>query len=155
MSDHFEMLHIKRLKIVRVFIILHIWQRGPNPPILWRPSILPTPSLFQILSNPPLHSFLSPPTPNTTAVSVILLFWLNGWSRHIWCAILLNDIMDLHISSLSTLVTEGPWCVFYTRHDLYWGLTHNVVFCWYSDLISHTQTHTHTHTNIHKTLRGK
>ena len=29
--------------------------------------------------------------------------WLNGWLNHIWCAILLNDIMDLHMSSLGTL----------------------------------------------------
>ena len=32
--------------------------------------------------------------------------------------------MDLHISSLGTLVPEGTWCVFYaTRHQVYWGLT--------------------------------
>ena len=30
----------------------------------------------------------------------------------VWYAILLNDIMDLHISSLFNLVTEGPSCVF-------------------------------------------
>ena len=41
--------------------------------------------------------------------------------------------------SLGTIVPEGSWCVFYAR-----GLTHNVIFYWYSDLISHTQTHTHT-----------
>ena len=64
--------------------------------------------------------------------------------RHIWCAILLNDIMDLHMSSF------GSWCVFYaTRRQVCWGLTHNVVFCWYSNLISHTQTHTHTNTHTH------
>ena len=47
------------------------------------------------------------------------------------------------------------WCTLW----LYWGLTCNVVFSWYSDLISHTQTqrqtqtcvhtHTHTHTYTH------
>ena len=85
-------------------------------------------------------------------------FWLNGWSRHIWCAILLNDVMDLHMSSLSILVPEGHWCVFYaTRRQVYWGLTHNVVFAgtliWYH---THTNTqHTQgpldwdTHINIH------
>ena len=34
-----------------------------------------------------------------------------------------------------------------------WSLTCNLVFCWYSDLISHTHTHTyidtHTHTHTH------
>ena len=73
--------------------------------------ILPT-SLFQSLSNLPLTS-LSPPTPTQTALSVVLFLWLNGWLRHIWCAIFLNDSMDLHISGLRTLVPEGPLCVFY------------------------------------------
>ena len=39
--------------------------------------------------------------------------------------------------SLGTLVPERPCYVFYaTRHQVYWGLTHNVVFRWYSDLTS-------------------
>ena len=29
--------------------------------------------------------------------------WLTGWSWHIWCVILLNDIMDLNESGLDTL----------------------------------------------------
>ena len=49
------------------------------------------------------------------------------------------------MSSLGNLVQEGPWCVFYaTRHQVYWGLTCNVVFYLYPDLISHTHTHEHT-----------
>ena len=56
--------------------------------------------------------------------------------------------MDLvRMSSLGALVPEGPWYVFYTtRYQVYWGLTCNVVFYWYSDLILHTHTHTHTNT---------
>ena len=51
--------------------------------------------------------------------------------------------MDLHMSSLGTLIQEGPWCVFYaTASQVSWGLKNNVVFYWYSYLISHTQTHT-------------
>ena len=67
-------------------------------------------------------------------------------------------ILDLHMSSLGTLVPEEPWCAFYaTRHQVYWGLTH-VDSCWYSNLLSHTRTHTqhtqgpvdlHTNTNIY------
>ena len=62
-------------------------------------------------------------------------------------------LLDLLMSSLGTLVPEGPWCVFYTtRHQVYWGLTHSVVFnctlIWY-----HTHEHTNTHT--HSTLRGQ
>ena len=30
-----------------------------------------------------------------------------------WYAILLNDNMDIQQPSLGTLVTEGPWCMFY------------------------------------------
>ena len=62
-----------------------------------------------------------------------------------WCAVLLS-IMDLCMSSLGTLVPEGPWGVFYaTRCQVYWGLTHSVVLLlilWFD--ITHTNTHTHT-----------
>ena len=38
--------------------------------------------------------------------------------------------MDLYMLSLVTLVSEGPCCVFYARrHQVYCGLTYNVVFC--------------------------
>ena len=56
--------------------------------------------------------------------------------------------MDLYMLSLCTLVPERPSCVFYaTRCPVYWGLTHDLAFCLYSDLIPHTHTHTHTHTH--------
>ena len=106
------------------------------------------PHLFQILSN--LGGGL-PPTATPTALSVVLFLWPNGWLCHIWCATLSNGTMDSHMSNIGTSVPEGPWCKFYaTRHRVYWGLTH-MIFCWYSDLISHTQTHTHTES----TLRGQ
>ena len=57
------------------------------------------------------------------------------------------------MSGLGTLVPEGPCCVFYTtKHQVYLGLTF-VVFCCYSNLISHI--HKHTHTNKHSTLWGQ
>ena len=123
-------------------VSLHSWKRGVNPVILWRaPLTLPTP-FFKIWP-PPSPTFLSPPTP--TALTVVVFLWLIGWSRHTWCATLLNDSMDLYTSSLSTLVPEGPWYMFYaTRHQVYWGLTYNVVFYWYSNLISHTHKHKNT-----------
>ena len=115
-----------------------------KPPPLY---CLPLP-LFQILSTPP-----PPPTPIPTALSVVLFLWLNWWSHYIWCAILLNDIMDLHMLRLDTLVPERPCCVFHaTRHHVYWCLIHNLVFCWYFDLISHTQTHTYTYTKTQHIL---
>ena len=64
---------------------------------------------------------LSPPTPTPTVLSIM-------------------DNMDLHMSSLATLVPEGSWCVFYaTRHQVNWGLIHEV-FYWWSDLITHKHT---------------
>ena len=101
---------------------------------------MPTP-FFQILPNPSPPNSLLPPTPTPTAHSVVLFLWLNGWSRHIWCAILLNDIMDVHMSNLGTLM-HILWV-----HTEFTELTCNVAFCWYSNLIRHTHTHTHTHTH--------
>ena len=95
------------------------------------------------LTSPTPHPSLSPPTPTPYCCFCCLVFFLpNGWEHHIWCALLLNDIMNLHMSSHGTLVPKGPWCVLYaTRHQVYRGLTHNVIFCWYSDLISHAHKH--------------
>ena len=44
--------------------------------------------------------------------------------------------------SLGTILPYQPCCVFYaTRHQVYWGLIHNMVFYWYSHLIwYHTRT---------------
>ena len=99
-----------------------------------------------------MHSPL-PPFPITTNPPPPLLFlWLNGWWCLVWCAILLNDIMDLHMPSLDTLVTEGAWCMFYAtwRQVEVWDLT-KCGFCWYSNMISHTQTHTYTHKDTQHT----
>ena len=77
------------------------------------------PLLFQILSNLLSTTSLSPPTFTPTVLSVVLILWLNAWSRHIWSAILLNDNMDLHKSRLVTLLPKVPWCVFYaTKHQV-------------------------------------
>ena len=86
-------------------VSLHTWQRGANPPILWRPTLLPTPLFFKFCpthSSPPIS--LSPSNASPTVPSLDLFLWLNGWSCHIWCVILLNDNMDIHMSSLGTLV---------------------------------------------------
>ena len=109
--------------------------------------ILPNLPPFQILSNPPL----SPPTPTPTVLSVVLSLWLNGWSRHIWCAILLNDSRDLHMSSLGTLVPEGPRCAFYATKQ---GVKvpevwHILWFFTGTQILYQTHTHTHTHARTH------
>ena len=126
---------------------LHIVGRKVlTPPVLWRSPILSTPSFFKFCPTTlPIPTTLPPLTATPTVLSVVLFLWLNEWSCHTWCAILLNDV-DLHVLSLCTVVPEGPLCVFYvTRCQIYWGLTHNVVLYWYSDLISHTQTYKRTH----------
>ena len=89
--------------------------------VLFYEDPLPTPMLpTRPFSNfcqpsPPSRTCLSPPTPTVIVFSVVLFLWLNGWSHHI--------NMDLHISSLGTLLPEGPWCVSYARrHQVYWGL---------------------------------
>ena len=105
------------------------------------PLILATP-FFSNFVHTPIASILQPPPP--------LLFLLScffGWmgDRPTF------DVL-LHMLSLDTLVPVGPCCLFYaTRHQVYRGLTHNIVFWWYSDLLSHTQTHT----NTRNTLRGQ
>ena len=97
-------------KLVKIssFVCKPSWQSVPNLPILWRPLLLPTP-LLQIWSKPP--SFPENSTP--TAFFVTLLIWLNLQLQHIWCVFLVNDIVDIHMSSLGTLVPEEPCCVYY------------------------------------------
>ena len=130
---------------------LYIVDRGLLTPYLMKtPPVLATtpPPFFQFLSTTTTTpNFLSPSTPTPTVFPVDLFLWLNGWWHHIWCAIFLNDNLDLHMLSLDTLVPEGPWFVFYaTKHQDYWGLAHNVVF---------TGTLIITCTNTHSTRRGQ
>ena len=110
---------------------LHSWQRGTNPLFYEVSSILPTPAFSLLLSTPPplppLPCHLQPSSP--LLFLLFCLFWVNEWSQHIWCAVLLNENMDMHTSNLDTLVPEGSWCLFYvTRCHVYWSLTDNVVF---------------------------
>ena len=111
---------------------------------------------FSNCSHPPsqhTRTSLSSQTSTPAVLSVVLFLWLNGWSHYIWCAILLNDDMDLHMwSLLGNLVPEGTWCVSYaTRCKVDSGLTNNVVFYWYSRF---DITQTHKLTSIHSTIRG-
>ena len=106
----------------KFLLSLHSWQKGSNPlfmKTLYCLLLPPFSNFVQILS--PLLFLTSTPT----ALSVVLFLWLNGWSCHIWCAILLSDNM------------------FYaTRHHVYWGLTY-VVFYWYSDITNKQTCSTH------------
>ena len=122
----------------------------PNPPILWGLTYNAyPPPFFSKFVHPPLQLpyHLQAPSSTPTALFVTLFLWLNGWLCSIWCVILLNDIVDIHMLSLGTSIPEGTCCVFYaTRHQSHWGLTHNAFFAvtliWF-----HTHTHTHTYTH--------
>ena len=106
---------------------------------------------IQILSNTP-HFPVTPcytpllapnPNPHPTVIYVVRFLCYFCCPVCYLFAILLNDNMDLHMLSLGTLVSEGPWFVFYaTRHQVYRGLAHNMFFYWCSNLISHTHKHT-------------
>ena len=107
------------------------------------PPYIAYPPFFKFCPTPPSPF---PPTLTATAHYVTFFSRLNGWSCHIWCAILLNDIMDVHMSSLKTLMhvscnnassllSSDIWCGFFL----------------YSDLISDIHTHKHTHKDTQHT----
>ena len=110
--------------------------------------ILPTPShpsFSRILSKRPAPSTQ---TPTSTALFAVLFLWFLGWY------VSLNDIMkNLRMSSLGTLVPEGPSCVFYARCVKFIEIWLVRLFAG-ADLISHTHTHTHTHTQRQTAYSG-
>ena len=85
----------------------HSLERVPNTPYVMNTPLY-CPPCFTILSNP---SSPLPPAFTFTANFYVLFLWLNGWSSHIWCVILLNDIINIYMLSLGTLVPERPCCL--------------------------------------------
>ena len=81
--------------------------RGVLTPCFMKTPLYCVPPSFSNFVQPsppsPHPSSLLPPIPFLTAHCVVLFLWLNGWSRHIWCAILRND-MDVHMSHHRTLI---------------------------------------------------
>ena len=125
---------------------LHSWQRGANLPIVCRPTLYCLHPYFQFCLThalPPLPSQLQCPPP--TVSSVDLFLWLNGWSCHIRCVILLNDNMDLHMSSLGTFDQKDLDVCFMQQGVKFTELWHMWFFTrtliWYH---AHTNTQTHT-----------
>ena len=91
----------------------HSRQRGTNPPIIRRPPFFKTSLHCHFLQLLPHFSFCWP---------------VSWWSNHIWCAILLNDNMDLQMLGLDTIVPEGPWCVFYATRVKFTEVWHMLFF---------------------------
>ena len=133
-------------------VSLHSSQKGANLLILWRPPptpppppILPTsPSIFQILSTlppPPLPCHLQPPPP------LLFLFscffgWVGDHATFNVLFYLMIKWISICMSSLGTLYKKDLDVCFMQQGVSFTEVWHNVVFYWYSDLISHTQTHT-------------
>ena len=123
----------------RKFLVsLHSWQRGSNLTLLWRPPYCLTP-----FSNLPFPISLSPLTSTPIVFSVVLFLWLNGRSRHSWCAILLNDNMDLHMSSMYLRNRRTLMCVLCNKASsrlLRSDTCGFLLVLWFD--ITNTQTHT-------------
>ena len=84
---------------------LYILGRGVLTPLFYEdPPYCLLPSFSNFVQPTPPPTSLSPSNASPTVPFVDLFLWLNGWSCHIWCVILLNDNMDIHMSSLGTLV---------------------------------------------------
>ena len=90
----------------------------------------------------PQHRSLSPPTPTPTTCSIVLFLWLNGWLLYIWCAVLLNDSMDLHMSSHGTLAPERSWYVLYAKRVKFieiWHMLWFLLVLWFDITYKHKQ----------------
>ena len=121
-------------------VLLHSWQRGANPLILWRPPYIAYLPFFKCCPPPPTqlscHLQLPPP------LFFLLSCFFSWMGDHTTFDVLFHDNIDLHMSSLGSLVPEGPWCVLSNRaSSLLRSDTYNLGQI---HLISHTQTHKHT-----------
>ena len=85
---------------------ISICQRVPIPPILWRPAIILSLPLFQILSDP---SFL------------FLLPYSFCWMCHHATSNVSFCFTDLNLLNFGTLVTAVTYCIHYAiRHQICW-----------------------------------
>ena len=90
--------------------------------------------LFQILSN----------LTSSPSHFVALFLWLRCWSSHILRVFLLHDIIDLHMSSHGTLVSQGPCGVFDAKTHQF-----SEVYCmpWFFVVLWFDIKYTNTYTN--------
>ena len=110
----------------------------------------PTPPLYIVY--PPFSNFLQfyLPLPCRLQALPPLLTLLSCFFGRMSDRATFDVLFYLMISWMYTCRALGTWCVFYAKRcQVYWGLTHDVVFCSYSNLISDKHTHAHTHTQIY------
>ena len=118
------------LCFVPEFVMIHPqWLVGRSfltPLILWR-ALYCMYHLFWDFVLPLSHFF------------VALFLWLNVGSCHIQYVIMFDDIMDLNLLSLGTLVPTAPCCISCNKILMTWFL----LVLWFD--LTHRQTHTRTH----------
>ena len=90
-------------------------------------------------------SFVHPLTTHT-ALIIAFFFLTEGWLWHIWCIILLNDIMDLHMLSLGTVVLKD-FAVCFMQQDVKFTEVWQIMWLFIS-----TQNWYHTHMHSHKDM---
>ena len=88
---------------------------------------------------PPFFNFFPNPSRLQSSPPLLFLFlWLNGWLRHTWCVILLNNIMDLHRSSLGIIVPVEPCFVFCAKGVKFTEVRHIMSFLASTLIWNHT-----------------
>ena len=106
---------------------------------------VPSPLFYEnfLYCQSPFSNFVDSPQ-NLHFSFSYLVFWLNGWLCHIWCVIFHNDFMDLHLSSLGTIVQKDQQGINFTEvWHIMWFFTNTL-------MISHRHVHInkdpeHTH----------
>ena len=111
-------------------------QRVPKTPIFWRPSCIVYPHFSNFFHSPPYFFCCL----DSLAKCV--------WSGHLSCIVLLNDIMNLHLWNLGTLVLVAPCCVLSNKASnlLKVGNAWRFLLVLWFDI---------THTNKHGACRGQ
>ena len=79
-----------------------VCRRVLTPYFMNTPTLYYLPPFLKFCPIPPFPHFPVTSNPQLTLLSVVLFLWMNGYLCHIWCAILLNDNMHLHMLSLGT-----------------------------------------------------
>ena len=92
----------------------------------------------------PLPCHLQPPL---TVLYVVLFLWLNGWSCHIWCAILLNDNMWRTLMCV-LCIKASSWPRFDTWHEFLLVFTGTLIWYRTNKHTLHTQGPVGWHNHI-------